>query len=199
MFDLGFSEIMLIMIVALVVVGPERLPGLARKAGYWVGRFRRYVVNVRSEIERELNADELRSMLTRQEDEIRELRDMLQDTRSQIRNEVDDIAHEVDSAGEQLRQSIGPDAASGNGEVPGEDHKTEALTEERKSEATSGEHEPEAPGEEYDSRVSSEDKSEVSGAEQTSQSDSASGQTRSSPASGDSGDAAAHSEKSVKP
>ena len=127
MFDLGFSEIMLIMIVALVVVGPERLPGLARKAGYWVGRFRRYVVNVRSEIERELNADELRSMLSKQEDDIRELRNMLQDTRSQIRSEVDDIAHEVDSAGEQLRHGITSDAASAESAVAVE-HAPEADT-----------------------------------------------------------------------
>ncbi|OBS08251.1 Sec-independent protein translocase protein TatB [Acidihalobacter prosperus] len=99
MFDSGFSELMLIMIVALVVVGPERLPGLVRKIGYWVGRFRRYATTVRAEIERELNADELRSMLSRQEDEIRELRDMLQDTREQMRGEVDDIAENVRQAG----------------------------------------------------------------------------------------------------
>lgn len=114
MFDLGFSELMLVMIVALIVVGPERLPGLARKAGYWIGRFRRYVINVRSEIERELNADELRSMLSKQEDEIRELRDMLQDTREQIRSEVDDINQEVGAVGEQIRHGVGSDAAGGN-------------------------------------------------------------------------------------
>lgn len=98
MFDSGFSELLLIMVVALVVVGPERLPGLVRKVGYWVGRFRRYANTVRAEIERELNADELRSMLTRQEDEIRELRDMLRDTRDQMRTNVDEIADEVRGA-----------------------------------------------------------------------------------------------------
>ncbi|WP_455383820.1 Sec-independent protein translocase protein TatB [Acidihalobacter prosperus] len=197
MFDLGFSEIMLIMIVALVVVGPERLPGLARKAGYWVGRFRRYVVNVRSEIERELNADELRSMLTRQEDEIRELRDMLQDTRSQIRNEVDDIAHEVDSAGEQLRRGITSDAASEHAE----EHKTEALADEREhgSESATDKHKPEVLAEEHGSGASSGDKPEASDGEKTSQSVPASGQTRSGPASETSDDAAVHSEKSTKP
>ncbi|APZ43620.1 Sec-independent protein translocase protein TatB [Acidihalobacter ferrooxydans] len=110
MFDSGFSELMLIAIVALIVVGPERLPGLARKAGYWVGKFRRYVSTVRAEIEREINAEELRGMLSKQEDEIRELRDMLQDTRSQIRSEVDDISQEVGAVGEQLRQNVKPTA-----------------------------------------------------------------------------------------
>lgn len=95
MFDSGFSELLLIMIVALVVVGPERLPALMRKVGYWVGRFRRYANTVRAEIERELNADELRGMLSRQEDEIRELRDMLEDTRDQMRSEVDEINEAV--------------------------------------------------------------------------------------------------------
>lgn len=122
MFDSGFSEIMLIMIVALIVVGPERLPGLARKAGYWVGKFRRYVSTVRSEIERELNADELRSMLTKQEDEIRELRDMLHDTRSQIRHEVDDINREVSAAGEQLHH----DAIVGHASQPEADKPAES-------------------------------------------------------------------------
>ncbi|WP_455380026.1 Sec-independent protein translocase protein TatB [Acidihalobacter prosperus] len=98
MFDSGFSELLLIMIVALVVVGPERLPALMRKVGYWVGRFRRYANTVKAEIERELNADELRSMLSRQEDEIRELRDMLEDTRDQMRSEVDEINEAVNPA-----------------------------------------------------------------------------------------------------
>ncbi|AOU96742.1 twin arginine-targeting protein translocase TatB [Acidihalobacter yilgarnensis] len=115
MFDSGFSELMLIMIVALVVVGPERLPGLVRKIGYWVGRFRRYATTVRAEIERELNADELRNMLTRQEDEIRELRDMLQDTREQMLGEVDDIAGEVRKVGE----SPADPAAVKRDEMPG--------------------------------------------------------------------------------
>ncbi|MEJ2630194.1 MAG: Sec-independent protein translocase protein TatB [Acidihalobacter sp.] len=177
MFDLGFSEIMLIMIVALVVVGPERLPGLARKAGYWVGRFRRYVVNVRSEIERELNADELRSMLTRQEDEIRELRDMLQDTRSQIHNEVDDIAQEVDSAGEQLRHSLDLDNASRDTPIPAEEHALEAPTEEHASTA------PEPP---------------LQAGEQTTESIPVSGQADTSPPSEASDGAAMDSEKSAK-
>ena len=171
MFDLGFSEIMLIMIVALVVVGPERLPGLARKAGYWVGRFRRYVVNVRSEIERELNADELRSMLSKQEDDIRELRDMLQDTRSQIHNEVDEIAHEVDSAGEQLRHGITSEADSSE-TTDAVEHGHEADAMKHGHEADAGEH---------------------------TASPAVSGQTHSSPASGDSDAATKRDEEKPKP
>ncbi|AOV18175.1 twin arginine-targeting protein translocase TatB [Acidihalobacter aeolianus] len=118
MFDSGFSELLLIMVVALVVVGPERLPGLVRKVGYWVGRFRRYANTVRAEIERELNADELRGMLTRQEDEIRELRDMLRDTRDQMRTNADQIADEVRGVGGQSSEDAAHPPQAEAGEVP---------------------------------------------------------------------------------
>jgi len=60
MFDIGFSEILLIAVVALVVIGPERLPKVARTAGFLLGRFQRYVSGVRADINRELQLEELR-------------------------------------------------------------------------------------------------------------------------------------------
>ena len=60
MFDIGFAELLLIGIVALVVLGPERLPVAARTAGLWIGRIRRSVSNIQSEISEELRAEELR-------------------------------------------------------------------------------------------------------------------------------------------
>lgn len=64
--DIGFSEILLIAIVALIVVGPERLPGLARKAGKLVGRGRRFVQSVRDDINQEIAADELKKIIEEQ-------------------------------------------------------------------------------------------------------------------------------------
>jgi sec-independent protein translocase protein TatB len=64
--DIGFSEILLIAIVALIVVGPERLPGLARKAGKLVGRGRRFVQSVRDDINQEIAADELKKIIDEQ-------------------------------------------------------------------------------------------------------------------------------------
>ncbi|EGV30963.1 Sec-independent protein translocase protein tatB-like protein [Thiorhodococcus drewsii AZ1] len=66
MFDIGFTELLLIGVVALVVLGPERLPKVARVAGMWVGKARRTLTSVKQEIDRELKAEELKSILERQ-------------------------------------------------------------------------------------------------------------------------------------
>lgn len=66
MFDVGFWELALIGLVLLVVVGPERLPKLARTAGLWLGRGRRMLSSVKAEIDREIKADELKEILNKQ-------------------------------------------------------------------------------------------------------------------------------------
>ncbi|NEV62740.1 Sec-independent protein translocase protein TatB [Thiorhodococcus minor] len=66
MFDVGFQELLLIGVVALIVVGPERLPKLARVAGMWIGRARRTLSSVKQEIDRELKTEELKEVLERQ-------------------------------------------------------------------------------------------------------------------------------------
>ena len=63
MFNIGSFEVLLICVIALLVLGPERLPSAVRTAGLWIGRFRRSFYKVKSEIERELNADEIRRQL----------------------------------------------------------------------------------------------------------------------------------------
>ncbi len=62
MFDIGFSELMIIGIVALIVIGPERLPKVARTAGQWVGKLNRFVSQVKQDIDRDIRLDELRKM-----------------------------------------------------------------------------------------------------------------------------------------
>jgi sec-independent protein translocase protein TatB len=57
MFDIGFWELTIIGIVALLVIGPERLPRVARTAGLWLGRARRFVSSVKADIDREIAAD----------------------------------------------------------------------------------------------------------------------------------------------
>jgi sec-independent protein translocase protein TatB len=66
MFDVGFSELLLLAIVALVVLGPEKLPHAARIAGAWVGRIRRTISTMQSEIEREVATQEVRTQLAKQ-------------------------------------------------------------------------------------------------------------------------------------
>ena len=63
MFNMHSTEILLILVVALIVIGPERLPAAIKTAGLWMGRFRRSFYKVKAEIERELNTDEIRRQL----------------------------------------------------------------------------------------------------------------------------------------
>jgi sec-independent protein translocase protein TatB len=83
MFDIGFSEIVLVMVIALIVVGPERLPRLARSAGLWIGKIRGFVASVKAEIDHELAAEELRKTLTRQA-EMPELEEIIEKASSDI-------------------------------------------------------------------------------------------------------------------
>ncbi len=63
MFEIGFTELVLVAIVALIVVGPERLPGAVKTASLWIGRAKRSFNQVKTEIEKEINADEIRRQL----------------------------------------------------------------------------------------------------------------------------------------
>jgi sec-independent protein translocase protein TatB len=80
MFDVGLLELLLVGIVALLVVGPERLPKLARTAGMWLGRGRRFISSVKDDIDRELKADELRSILEKQKQN-NPLHEIVEDTK----------------------------------------------------------------------------------------------------------------------
>jgi sec-independent protein translocase protein TatB len=72
MFDIGFWELCLVGLVSLIVIGPERLPRAARIAGFWVGKTRNMVQNVKSEIRQELQAEELRQTLKEQQAKLEE-------------------------------------------------------------------------------------------------------------------------------
>lgn len=78
MFDIGFWELVIISIVALLVVGPERLPGLIRDVGRWVRAVRRFVVQTRQELERELDFEEEKNLLSSLRD-VDELMDIAPD------------------------------------------------------------------------------------------------------------------------
>jgi len=99
MFDIGFWEILLILVLALVVIGPERLPGAARQAGFFVGKARRYIEGVRSEVESELDVSEFKRMLHNQEVQINELQQQLKSGMDDIKPDVsaDDILTDTPS------------------------------------------------------------------------------------------------------
>jgi sec-independent protein translocase protein TatB len=99
MFDIGFWELALIGAIALLVVGPERLPGLARTVGLWVGRIRRYVAHVKQDIERELHAEEVRQLLEKPEG-LDGIRDVAKETASvleETRKAVDEAGRSEDA------------------------------------------------------------------------------------------------------
>jgi sec-independent protein translocase protein TatB len=89
MFDIGFSELMLISIVALVVIGPERLPKVARTAGQWLGRLNRYVSQVKQDIDRDIKLEELRNMQKEMKDTAQKYEIMAGDTRREVETVVE--------------------------------------------------------------------------------------------------------------
>ncbi|GJL71060.1 MAG: Sec-independent protein translocase protein TatB [Nitrosomonas sp.] len=84
MFDIGFIEIMIVSMVALIVIGPERLPHVARTAGHLLGRLRHYVSSVKNDIQNEIRLEELRSMHA----SIKETTDSIENS---VRQEVDQL------------------------------------------------------------------------------------------------------------
>lgn len=89
MFDIGFSELLVIAIVALVVLGPERLPKAARFAGLWVRRARAQWYSVKAELERDLAAEELRRGMDDARDAMRGIDDSVRASEDEIRREFE--------------------------------------------------------------------------------------------------------------
>ena len=101
MFDIGFLEIVIIASIALVVLGPERLPRAARTAGLWVGRARRMVADVKSDIDREIRESELADMRKLGE-EVNSIKDDVSKATESIK-EDDTMAGVVDSINESAK------------------------------------------------------------------------------------------------
>jgi sec-independent protein translocase protein TatB len=100
MFDVGFWELLIIGVVALLVIGPERLPGLARTAGAWLGRAKRFVTDVKSEIDEELRTEELKRILKEQN-----LSNPTHSILEETKKEFSEIQKEVEQAFEERETS----------------------------------------------------------------------------------------------
>jgi sec-independent protein translocase protein TatB len=101
MFDIGFSEMLVIGLVALIVIGPERLPRVARTLGHLAGRLQRYVADVKADINREVELDELRKM-----------KDSVQQTASSIESSVQSELNSVHSELKSAENDLNAAAAS---------------------------------------------------------------------------------------
>jgi sec-independent protein translocase protein TatB len=102
MFDIGFSELLVIGIVALVVIGPERLPKVARTAGVLFGRLQRYVTQVKADISREMEMADLDKVKTEFESAARSFKTDIESKGAEVEREIRDaqasIEHELDAA-----------------------------------------------------------------------------------------------------
>ncbi len=98
MFDIAFSELILIALVALVVIGPERLPGLARTAGHLLGRLQRYVSDVKSDINREIQLEELKKMQQEVVESARSLESDLTQDFSSMENTLNESLSQIEPA-----------------------------------------------------------------------------------------------------
>ena len=99
MFDIGFSEIVVIAVVALVVIGPERLPKTARTLGHLFGRLQRYVSDVKADISREIELDELRKLQREMQGAARDFEQTVTTTASEVKTGVQNVARELNEAG----------------------------------------------------------------------------------------------------
>ncbi|MBS0327528.1 MAG: twin-arginine translocase subunit TatB [Proteobacteria bacterium] len=98
MFDIGFSEIVLIAVVALVVLGPERLPKAARTLGHLFGRLQRYVNEVKADISREMELEELRKLKTEMQGAAQEFERTMTSAANDVASGVRDVERELNEA-----------------------------------------------------------------------------------------------------
>ncbi len=95
MFDIGFWELSLIGIVALLVIGPERLPAVARTVGKYVGRANRFVANIKDDISKELKDEDLKRILADQQKLADEYKKAASDMNSAISSETESLRGNV--------------------------------------------------------------------------------------------------------
>jgi sec-independent protein translocase protein TatB len=101
MFDIGFSELMVIAVVALIVIGPERLPKVARTVGHLFGRMQRYVNDVKADISREMALDDLRKLQAN-----------IQDTANSLEQSMNEEVRAVESGITQIAADAQPAATA---------------------------------------------------------------------------------------
>ncbi len=95
MFDIGFSEIVVIAVVALIVIGPERLPKVARTLGHMFGRLQRYVNEVKADISREMELDELRKLQSQVQSAARDIEQSVSGAAREIESGVRSVEKEL--------------------------------------------------------------------------------------------------------
>ena len=120
MFDIGFSELFLVAIVALVVIGPERLPGVARNIGRFAGRLQRYVHDIKRDFNREVEFEEIRRLQHEMETTVQSMQESMRVVESSLKKEtldqqtaLLDAVAELDAAASTVVEAAVVDPALG--------------------------------------------------------------------------------------
>lgn len=92
MFDVGFWEFALIGIITLIVVGPERMPGIAKTAGRYIGKAKRFVTKIQTDINNEIEVDQLKAHLDL-EDKDANIVEIIDETKASVKQSLDEIKH----------------------------------------------------------------------------------------------------------
>ncbi len=132
MFDIGLSELMFIAVVALVVIGPERLPKVARTAGHILGRLQRYVTDVKADISREMQLDELKTLQKQMTEQVNSIS-------NSVSHEMREVESSVSKAVEPLvgDSAVSPSESSLEVSPTPPDELPQSMTSEADSEGTS--------------------------------------------------------------
>lgn len=125
MFDIGFPELLLISIVALLVIGPEKLPETIRTMTLWIGRFRRSFSKIKQEIENEIGADEIKAQLYNESimQDIEKSRKTLED----VKDNVTGVINQVDSSLSEIKATPAKLSAEATDESSSESIETKPL------------------------------------------------------------------------
>ena len=108
MFDVGFSEIVVIAVVALIVIGPERLPKTARTLGHLFGRLQRYVNEVKADISREMELEELKKLQNEVHSAARDIEQSVSNMKSEVDTGVRNLEADLNAEAFASTSSSGP-------------------------------------------------------------------------------------------
>ena len=136
MFDIGFWELVMVGVIALLVVGPERLPKLARTAGVYYGKARRFISTVRAGVERELKAEELRRVMDEQarSSGVHEIIEESKSALSETKSAVEDLDRDLRRQQDPSQVGLSEPHEAGAEEIPGS-AEAEDLPKEKRVEA----------------------------------------------------------------
>lgn len=107
MFDFSLTEMMMVGVVALVVIGPERLPKVARQAGQWVTKLRRYVDDVKADFNRQIELSELKDLKNQVQDAAKSFEGSVKSAVADTQASFDSVKSEFDTLGDSLSTSSG--------------------------------------------------------------------------------------------